>query len=91
MTHEFIYDGNAQVGVRIFDKAEEVDPILRVLDNNPFSQMEIRLIAMSVGADIPGVWNWRSVGTDDTDVYIYWDGMRVRFGVTGRLSDGRLR
>ena len=73
MTHEFIYDGNTQVGVRIFDKAEEVAPILRVLDNNPFSQMEIRLIAMSVGADIPGVWNWRSVGTDDTDVYIYWD------------------
>ena len=73
MTHEFIYDGGAQVGVRIFDKAEEVDRLLRALDNNPFSQMEIRLMAMSVGADIPGVWNWRSVGTDDADVYIYWD------------------
>ena len=73
MTHEFIYDGGTQVGVRIFDKAEEVDRLLRALDNNHYSQMEIRLMAMSVGADIPGVWNWRSVGTDDADVYIYWD------------------
>lgn len=73
MTHEFIYNGDKQVGVRIFDKAEEADVIIRTLDNNPISQMEIRLMAMSVGADTPGVWNWRSVGTDDTDVYIYWD------------------
>ena len=73
MTHEFIFDGNAQIGVRIFDKAEEANPILRTLDNNPFSQMEIRLTAMSVGVDTHGGWNWRSVGTDDTDVYIYWD------------------
>ena len=72
MTHEFIYDGNAQIGVRIFDKAEEVDPILQTLDNNPISQMGIRLVAMSVGVDTPGVWNCQSVGTDNTDIYIYW-------------------
>ena len=57
MTHEFIYDGDTQVEVRIFDKAEKAAPLLRTLENNPVSQMEIRLIAMSVGADTPGVWN----------------------------------
>ena len=25
-------------------------------------------MAMSVDADTPGVWNWRSIGPDDTDV-----------------------
>lgn len=73
MTHEFIYEGEKQVGVRLFDKSEEVAPILRTLENNPASQMEIRLIAMSVGADTPEVWDWQSVGTDDTDVYIDWN------------------
>ncbi len=39
VTHELIYDGNAQVGVRIFDKAAEVDPFLRSLESDPISQM----------------------------------------------------
>ena len=59
--------------MRLIDKADELHPMLDSLDNNPATQMRIRMAAMSVGADTPGVWDWRSVGTDDTDVYIYSD------------------
>ena len=57
VTHELIYDGDKPVGVRLFDKAEGVGPILRKMVNNPASQMEIQSMDMSIGADTPGVWN----------------------------------
>ena len=73
MSHEYIYEGASQIGVRIYDAAEEFYPLLRTADNTPVSQMEIRMKAVAMGADTPGVWDWRSVGIIDDDVCIFWE------------------
>ena len=73
MSHEYIYEGTSQIGVRIFGAAEEFYPLLRTADNNPVSQMEIRMKAVAMGVDTPGVWDWRSVGMIDDDVCIFWE------------------
>ena len=73
MSHEYIYEGKSQIGVRLCGVTDELYPLLCTSDNNPVSQMEIRLKAVAMGADTPGVWDWTSVGMVDDDVYIYWE------------------
>ena len=72
MSHEYIYDGESLIGVRIHGAEADFYPLLRAVDNNPTSQVAIYMKALELGADTPGVWDWKSVGFEDEDFLIFW-------------------